>query len=178
MRHQDYTVGWICALPTEMAAAQAMLDERHYPLQQDPYDHNTYILGRIGVHNVVLACLPSGVTGTISAAKVAMQILSSFKWIKFGLIAGIRGGVPSEENDIRLGDIVVSKPTGTSGGIIQYDFGKTVQDGRFTRTGSLNRPPDVLLTALANLQAKHLMEGHELLKYLSEMVIKYPNSRT
>jgi hypothetical protein len=55
MRHQDYTVGWICALPTEMAAAQAMLDERHNPLQQDPDDHNTYILGSIGVHNVVLS---------------------------------------------------------------------------------------------------------------------------
>jgi nucleoside phosphorylase len=158
-----------------MAAAQAMLDERHNPLQQGPYDHNTYILGLIGVHNVVLACLPSGVTGTISVARVAMQMLSSFKWLRFGLMVGIGGGVPSEENDIRLGDIVVSKPTGTSGGVIQYDFGKTVQDGRFTRTGSLNRPPDVLLTALANLQAKHLMEGHKLLKHLSEMVIKYPN---
>ena len=27
--YQDYTVGWICALPTEMAAARAMLDELH-----------------------------------------------------------------------------------------------------------------------------------------------------
>src|SRR5271163_1986395 len=175
MKHQDYTVGWICALPTEMAAAQAMLDERHNPLQQDRYDYNAYVLGRIEVHNVVLACLPSGVTGTISAARVAMQMLSTFKWLKFGLMVGIGGGVPSEENDIRLGDIVVSKPIGTSGGVIQYDFGKTVQDGRFTQTGSLNRPPDVLLTALANLQAKHLMEDHELLRHLSEMVIKYPN---
>ena len=174
MRHQDYTVGWICALPTEMAAAQAMLDERHNPLQQDPGDHNTYVLGRIGVHNVVLACLPAGVTGTISAARVAMQMLSSFKWLRFGLMVGIGGGVPSEENNIRLGDIVVSKPTGTSGGVIQYDFGKTVQEGRFTRTGSLNRPPDVLLAALASLQAKHLMEGHELSNYLLQMVTRYP----
>src|SRR6266487_891447 len=88
MRHQDYTVGWICALPTEMAAAQAMLDERHGPLQQDPYDHNTYTLGRIGVHNVVLACLPSGVTSTTSATIVATQMLSSFKWLRFGLMVG------------------------------------------------------------------------------------------
>jgi nucleoside phosphorylase len=175
MKHQDYTVGWICALPTEMAAAQAMLDERHNPLQQDRSDHNTYVLGRIGVHNVVLACLPSGVIGTISAARVAMQMLSSFKWLKFGLMVGIGGGVPSEENDIRLGDIVVSKPTETFGGVIQYDFGKTVQEGRFTRTGSLNKPPDVLLTALAALQAKHLMEGHELSNYLLQMVTRYPN---
>jgi nucleoside phosphorylase len=87
---------------------------------------------------------------------------------------GIGGGVPSEENDIRLGDVVVSKPTGQSGGVIQYDFGKTVQEGRFERTGSLNRPPDVLLTALANLQSKHMMEGDELAKHLSAMLRRYP----
>jgi hypothetical protein len=32
LSHRDYAVGWICALPTEMAAAQGMLDERHSPL--------------------------------------------------------------------------------------------------------------------------------------------------
>jgi hypothetical protein len=26
---QDYTFGWICALPTEFVAAQAFLDEEH-----------------------------------------------------------------------------------------------------------------------------------------------------
>jgi nucleoside phosphorylase len=178
LTHRDYTVGWICALPTEMAAARGMLDPRHNPLPQDSHDNNNYILGRIGAHNVVLACLPDGVTGLTSAAAVALNMLSSFKWLRFGLMVGIGGGVPSQENDIRLGDVVVSKPTGTFGGVIQYDFGKTVQEGRFTRTGSLNRPPDVLLAALANLQAKHLMEGHELSRYLSEMVMRYPNMRT
>jgi nucleoside phosphorylase len=172
--HWDYTVGWICALPTEMAAARAMLDEHHNPLQQNSRDHNTYTLGRIGRHNVVLACLPTGVIGTLSTARVANQMLQTFEGIRFGLMVGIGGGVPSEENDIRLGDIVVSKPIGQSGGVVQYDFGKTVQEGRFKRIGSLNRPPDVLLTALANLQSKHMMEGHELAKYLLEMLRRYP----
>jgi hypothetical protein len=45
-------------------------------------------------------------------------------------MVGIGGGVPSEENDIRLGDVVVSQPAGTSGGVIQYDFGKMVQEGQ------------------------------------------------
>jgi nucleoside phosphorylase len=161
-----------------MAAATALLDERHNPLQQNSRDHNTYTLGRIGRHNVVLACLPTGVAGTLSAARVANQMLRTFEGIRFGLMVGIGGGVPSEENDIRLGDIVVSKPTGQSGGVIQYDFGKTVQDGRFERTGSLKRPPDVLLTALANLQSKHMMEGHELAKYLCEMLRRYPKMAT
>jgi nucleoside phosphorylase len=161
-----------------MAAAQAMLDEQHPLLPQHSHDHNTYTLGRIGVHNVVLACLPSGLTGTTSAATVAIQMLSSFRGLRFGLMVGIGGGVPSRENDIRLGDVVVSQPTATFGGVIQYDFGKTVQDGKFTRTGSLNRPPDVLLTALAKLRAKHMMGDHEFLRYLSEMVMRHPNMRT
>ena len=98
--HGDYTVGWICALPSEMAAARAMLDEHHNPLQQNWRDHNTYTLGRIGRHNVVLTCLPTGVIGALSAARVASQMLQIFKGIRFGLMVGIGGGVPSEKNDI------------------------------------------------------------------------------
>jgi nucleoside phosphorylase len=101
-----------------MAAAWGMLDEHHNPPQQNPRDHNTYILGRIRGHNVVLACLPTRVTRTLSTAKVANQMLQTFEGIRFGLMVGIGGGVPSEENDIQLGDIVVSKPTGQSGVVI------------------------------------------------------------
>jgi nucleoside phosphorylase len=178
LTHRDYTVGWICALPAEMAAARGMLDQHHKPLEQDPHDENNYTLGCIGVHNVVLACLPGGVTGLTSAVAVAIRMFASFKWLRFGLMVGIGGGVPSHDHDIRLGDVVVSKPSGTFGGVIQYDFGKTVQEGRFTRTGSLNRPPDMLLTALANLQAKHLMEDLELSRKITEMVMEYPKMRT
>ena len=34
LSHEDYTVGWICALPLEMTAAKAMLDETHSNLSQ------------------------------------------------------------------------------------------------------------------------------------------------
>src|SRR5271156_4868779 len=174
MKHEDYTVGWICALPTEMAAAIGMLDEGHRILPSRPQDNNNYEFGHIGGHNVAFVCLPSGMTGTISAARVATQMLSTFTELRFGLLVGIGGGMPSEEHDIRLGDVVVSKPTGTFGGVIQYDFGKTVQDGKFTRTGSLNKLPQALLAALANLEAKHMMESPELAKYFSEMMGRYP----
>ena len=178
MKHEDYTVGWICALPTEMAAAVGMLDERHRVLPSRPQDNNNYEFGRIGGHNVVIACLPSGMTGTISAARVATQMLSTFTELRFALMVGIGGGVPSEEHDIRLGDVVVSKPTGTFGGVIQYDFGKTVQEDKFIRTGSLNKPPELLLSAVANLEAKHMIENHVVAKYLSEMMRKHPTMAT
>ncbi|KAJ0287244.1 hypothetical protein CBS470a_005427 [Colletotrichum nupharicola] len=118
----EYTVGWVCALPLEMAAAKGMLDQIHPDLhQQDPADHNNYILGQIQGHNIVIACLPAGIYGTITAATVAKDLLRTFKSIRFGLLVGIGGGVPSRTNDIRLGDIVVGQPSGTVGGAIQYD---------------------------------------------------------
>ena len=67
-------------------------------------------------------------------------MLSSFESIRVGLVVGVGGGVPSAERDIQLGYVVVSKPGGTFGGVVQYDRGKTMED-KFERTGSLNKPP-------------------------------------
>jgi nucleoside phosphorylase len=174
MKHDDYTVGWICALPTELAAAQGMLDEDHPSLPHS--QHNTqFTLGRVGEHNVVIACLPDGVCGTTSAAVVAGEMLRTFPSIRIRLMVGIGGGVPQlPDFDIRLGDVVVSRPTTNSGGVIQYDFGKTLQGGRFQRAGSLNSPPPLLLTAVATLRAKHLKGDHELLRHVSIMIERYP----
>jgi nucleoside phosphorylase len=168
LRLEEYTVGWVCALPIELAAAQEMLDEEHENLHHDPDDTNIYTLGRIGEHNVVIACLPEGQTGTNSAAAVAVQMKSSFKSIRFGLMVGIGGGVPSEEADIRLGDVVVSRPQKIHGGVVQYDFGKATPSG-FERTGFLNTPPTILLNALANLQANHVRGRSRLLEYVSKL---------
>ncbi|KAN0085480.1 hypothetical protein V8E54_001947 [Elaphomyces granulatus] len=174
----DYTVAWVCALPLEMAAAKSMLDEIHPNLPNSSNDQNTYVLGKIYAHNVVIACLPSGVYGTTSAAAVANQMLCTFRSIRFGLMVGIGGGVPTKEADIRLGDVVVSKPTEDFGGVVQYDFGRTVGQGIFKRTGTLNKPPQMLLTAIARLQADQMMtETSRIPEFLSEMIAKYPEMR-
>ncbi|KAF9889470.1 hypothetical protein FE257_007373 [Aspergillus nanangensis] len=177
LSHAAYTVGWICALPVEMAAATGMLDEVHQDLAgQASNDHNTYTLGRIGQHNVVISCLPRGEYGSASASAVAMQLLSSFESIRFGLLVGIGGGIPSREADIRLGDVVVGVPTSgtTNGGVVQYDLGKaTISPRKFERTGALNRPPQILLTAVSKLQALHQMEGSHMSKTVDEVVEKY-----
>ena len=174
----EYTVGWVCALHTEMAAARGMLDEVHQDLEeQDPSDHNNYILGRIHDHNVAVACLPEGIYGTISAATVAKDMLRTFQSIRFGLMVGIGGGAPSSNHDIRLGDVVVSKPSGTHGGVIQYDRGKTLQDGEFQRTGILGPPPNILLSALTRLRADHEIRSSKIRHYISEMVKKHPRMK-
>ncbi|KAJ5333568.1 uncharacterized protein N7506_007351 [Penicillium brevicompactum] len=154
--HGDYRIGWICALPLEMAAARLFLDNIHPSLSQPSYDNNSYVLGEINGHNVVVACLPAGIYGTVSAAVVGANMISTYQRIRFGLLVGIGGGVPSPSFDVRLGDIVVSRPTGTSPGVVQYDFGKTLQSGKIERTGSLNNAHPALLTALANLEGYHL----------------------
>jgi len=164
----DYTVGWVCALPIEYAAAQLMLDEEHKNFPQDANDSNIYTVGRICDHNVVIACLPAGQTGTNSAAAVAVQMKSRFKLIKFGLMVGIGGGVPSAESDIRLGDVVVSQPFMGHSGVVQYDFGKTTPSG-FVQTGSLNAPPPILLNGLAKLRANYFMARNSLAQYLSKL---------
>jgi nucleoside phosphorylase len=173
--HDDYTVGWICALPLELAAAKAMLDEIHPALPNPLNDHNTYTLGHIGTHSVVVACMPSGVYGNISAMTVAHQMMSTFRSIRFGLMVGIGGGAPSQHADIRLGDVVVSKPTESFGGVVQYDYGKTIQEGSFERIGMLNKPPQVLLTAVSQLQADHRLRPSRIPEYLSEMATKHPS---
>ena len=74
MTHGDYTVAWICALPLEAAAAKAILDKTHLQLSQSATDDNAYMLGETSGHNIVIACLPSGVYGTVSAATVAANM--------------------------------------------------------------------------------------------------------
>src|SRR5690606_20892619 len=58
---------------------------------------------------------------------------------------------PGRSHDIRLGDVVVSCPDGENGGIIHYNKGKIQQDG-FQRVGQMNRPPPILLSAVAELR--------------------------
>ncbi|OJJ08851.1 hypothetical protein ASPVEDRAFT_145102 [Aspergillus versicolor CBS 583.65] len=156
LSHDAYTIAWICALPLEMAAAKLMLEEIHGSLAQPSTDHNCYTLGSIHCHNIVIACLPSGVYGTISATTVLAQMLPTFRSLKFGLMVGIGGGVPTKA-DVRLGDVVVGIPSATSGGVIQYDHGKTLHSGRFERVGSSNKPPQVLLTAVSQLRSNGMV---------------------
>ncbi|KAH8689661.1 violaceus kinesin [Talaromyces proteolyticus] len=155
--HKDYSVAWVCALPLEMATAKAMLDETHSPLPQPPTDHNTYTLGSLNGHAMVMACLPYGVYGTTAAATVLAEMRATFPCLQFGLMVGIGGGVPSKHADIRLGDVVVSKPSDIFGGVIQYDYGKTIHGGRIVRTGSLNKPHPILLTAIAQVESNRIL---------------------
>ncbi|KAL4722211.1 hypothetical protein ACLX1H_010989 [Fusarium chlamydosporum] len=168
LTHRDYTVGWICALSIELSAARVLLDDIHETLPTSRDDTNTYTLGNMGMHNIVIACLPQDRYGLTNAATVANNMHRSFPSIRFGLMVGIGGGVPGKV-DVRLGDVVVSKE------VVQYDFGKTTQEGAFHRTGTLNKPPHSLSTAVTKLQASHRSEPSMIPSILDKMLERYPH---
>jgi hypothetical protein len=109
-----------------------MLDDEFYgPETSEANDNNTYVFGPVGGHNMVIGCLPDGRYGTSSAASVAKDIVQSFPNLRFALMVGIGEGALTLERDIRLGDVIVSVPQGRLKGVIQYDFGKRLSNGRF-----------------------------------------------
>jgi hypothetical protein len=178
-----YTVAWISVLRLEATAARIMLDEEHgTPRIVHPQDTNSYVLGRIGPHNVVIACLPAGVHGQTSAATVVTQLPYTFSSLRFGLLVGIGGGVPPSDvagtalSDVRLGDVVVSKPSGTSGGVVQYDSGG-LSKGSLIRRGALNKPPTVLLTAMSSLASRHELHDNRIEELLDTATRRFSKTR-
>lgn len=174
---QQYTIGWISALALELAAATALLDAEHSrpsDFRQRPDDANHYTWGAIGEHKIVIACLVGGRYGTVSAATTALTMKASLPHLRFFLMVGIGAGVPQPDNDpdIRLGDVIVSRPAGSSPGVIQYDLGKVKPDGQFELVGSLRSPPDVLLNAIVKLESQHLIERRSRIPELLEVMYK------
>ena len=177
LTHDDYTVAWIAPLEVESIAARLMLDTKHEKLPQSPVNHNVYTLGSINSHNIVIASLPT--TGNTSAATVITQLRNTFKQIRFGLLVGIGGGVPTQTDNgpIHLGDVVVSKPERDHSGAIQYDHGKAL-DGHFRRTGYLVPPPAVLLNAAQDLSTEQAIAEDDLVApHLQKINTKRPALR-
>ena len=145
---KDYEIAVICALQIESDAVEAMFDEDwekeiKYPKPQK--DDNEYRMGRIGVHNVVLAYLPG--IGKANTAKLASSFSRTFPEIRLGLVVGICGGVPfirehhsqPRERRVFLGDIIISTQ------VLQYDLGHQYSNelkSMDTLANTLGRPKD------------------------------------
>lgn len=170
----EFTVGWIAAIPIELTAARGMLDEDYgeHHLKQNKNDNNIYHLGKIGDHKVAITCLKKA--GTNSAASAVTHMGNTFTKLKFKLMVGIGGGVPSNKHDIRLGDVVVSVPSGSHPGVIAYEHGKYLKDGVFQNTGSLYPPPTVLLHAVNKLASDGDFGNNHISDLVTEMRQKLP----
>lgn len=166
LSYDDYHVAWICALHIEMAAACAMLDVVHPDLPWQINDSNSYSLGSIGHHNVVIACLPASQYGTNNAAIVLTHLMRTFRCVRVGLMVGIGGAAPGM-GDVRLGDVVV----GTR--VMQVDLGKMVDGGHLRRTATARIPASSLMKAVTALRSKHELKSSQLQSILQQ---KFANS--
>jgi hypothetical protein len=112
-------------------------------------DTNAYTTGVIGCHNVVLAWMPG--MGKGSAASVASSLQFSFQRIKLALIVGICGGVSKSDEEILLGDVIISN------GLVQYDFGRQLPNKlkrKRTQNDNLERQNPEIQMYLAKLKGR------------------------
>ncbi|MBG0568482.1 VMAP-C domain-containing protein [Actinoplanes aureus] len=113
VRPHEVTVGILTALPTELHAMAALIDEvrRH----REPGDPNLYRVGTLPSsdprrpHRVALLALPRD--GTQRAATHCANMLRTFPNLQTVIMTGIAGGIPRRNQPgrhVRLGDIVVA----------------------------------------------------------------------
>ncbi|PLB51013.1 purine and uridine phosphorylase [Aspergillus steynii IBT 23096] len=151
----DFSIAIICALTLEADAVEALFDETYDRLgklyDKKLGDANSYINGRIGEHDVVLCYIPG--MGTGSTASIASSLRVSYTGVRLALVVGTCGGAPypSSEQNIFLGDVIVSDA------LVQYDFGRQYPGGFQPKRDVkdiLGRPEREIRTLLAGLQAR------------------------
>lgn len=77
---------------------------------------------------------------------------------------------PTEDRDIRLGDVVVRYPEDGHGGVFQYDFGQNIQAQNFHHTAVLDQPPEIVRSALSKIRSDYQYNGHSLHRSIVEIL--------
>ena len=157
-------------------AATAMLDEEHDPLTLPTDDENSYTYGSINGHNVVIACMPPGQPGKVSASRLVQPLRQSFPNLKIHLFVGIGSGVPripppdDSDDDIHLGDVVIgwAEQTGVPG-VIQWDLVRYLEDGTTEPLGILDKPDRRLLSVLGLLLRNRIFERTRFPEHLKRL---------
>ena len=107
-----------------------------------------------------------------------VDMVRSFPNLRCCLMVGIGGGAPNlPDHDIRLGDVVVSSPRNSVGGVLQYDHGKAVQNKPFHSTQHLNEPPKYLMSAVGELRIRYEEDDMPLQRMVNEALAKKPKLR-
>jgi nucleoside phosphorylase len=167
----EFEIAIICALPLEFNAVEALFDDSYDEFGstygQQEGDGNWYRTGRIGRHNVVLACLSR--MGKGGAASMASSLRVSFVKVNLAILAGICGGVPfPEHSELILGDVIISDS------VLEYDFGRQYPNGFRQKHGTretlrgASRSIHSLLSGLRT-QRMHNKLRDEITKYLRDL---------
>ncbi|KAL4800250.1 hypothetical protein BDV19DRAFT_398840 [Aspergillus venezuelensis] len=156
---KTYKVGVVCALHLELMAVRALFDQIYSSVRIADEDPNHYALGRIAKHNY----------GTNAATDVASNMKRSFPSLKFCQLVGIGAGVPSSKHDIRLGDVVVSTPSGKCSGVLPYDVIKSLETGVSQLNEYLSPPPQLLMCAISELESDPNQPSEPLAEHLQKI---------
>ncbi|PLB48791.1 purine and uridine phosphorylase [Aspergillus steynii IBT 23096] len=151
---RTFEIAIFCALVVEADAVIALFDEiwdQDGQFMKAHGDNNSYTIGLMCQHRVVLAHMPR--IGKVSASTVAANLRFTFPHIRLGLLVGICGVVPltQAKREILLGDVIITTH------VIQSDFGM-LYPHIFARNNLLRdnpaRPSEEIACFLSKLQEK------------------------
>jgi nucleoside phosphorylase len=177
LKTDNYTVAWLCALPeSELLAALYSLDEEHDPPNLKLADSNSYHYGSINGHNIVIACMPPGDPGIVSANSLVQPLRANFRFLRIHLFVGLGGGVPFDppcplaKDDIHLGDVVIGWSSEVGGpAVVQYDLGR-IRETNFQMTAHSDRPDRHLATALGSILMNQRRNRTRFQKHLDDII--------
>ncbi|KAG6000031.1 hypothetical protein E4U54_001574 [Claviceps lovelessii] len=177
LAYGDYTMAWICISSDEHLAATAMLDETHEALPVFPADtdFNHYNFGSIGGTNIVVAKPPAWEMASPSASAVTKRIVATFSNVGAVLLVGIGSGVPSSDNDIRLGDVVVSAETMAHDISICDTAVKSSDHGFRVPQRGPNSWSTILTRMISELMLRHQRYGNNIQHHLSTCMMHHPD---
>lgn len=177
LSHLCYTVGWICSSVQDLTVAMQLLDETHMPLPQHERDSNSYVLGRIGDHDIVVATGSTNKLGIGNAASTATTLRHSFGGIRFVLMVGTGSGVPfPEQHDLRLGDVVVGSPLDEDSGLLQLNVGTA--DAEVNILYIHENLPALVRASIHGLRARQAVHGNNIEPHFNKLnTLQQPDFR-
>ncbi|PYH75539.1 purine and uridine phosphorylase [Aspergillus uvarum CBS 121591] len=175
-RNPGFKIGILAALPLEAHAIRGIFDridgedaetDAARPCIKAPMDMNSYTTGKIANHRVFLAHMPG--MGKVNAAATAAGIQASFTELKLVLIVGICGGVPQAQDQILLGDVVISKNIVPAENAIFHPYGPVPE---ITEQPQFGRPTWVVRSLLAKLEDQKTDLEKITCRYLDRLLQK------
>jgi hypothetical protein len=139
--YETITVAIICEYTAGVVAAHRSLESRN--------DDSSYTCGRIGTHNVLIAGLPTGCTGSVAAMELAMELRRQFASIQLIVYAGTASGLPKNDMHIHLADVVIADATATGLSVVGHK-----------RDVSDSEPSDIVQAAISGF--RNQLERHIL----------------
>ncbi|KAJ4116099.1 hypothetical protein NW760_008982 [Fusarium oxysporum] len=147
--NEEFLVAWITSNSSQTFAAKKYFDLLYgEPTRKAARDTNSYTLGKIGDHKVVLTELPEGEKRPplLAAAEAVSDMMRTFDRIRVALFIGTGSGIHNREHDVRLGDVVVS-----TNGAFQFNYDASVKAMAFHGTGEMVQAPECVKTAAKEL---------------------------